>query len=180
MDYNNQRIPIQQGSTGIIYHISQANVEGFLQLLSRKSLDSSSHLPFSMVSFLCAVSKTSYQRGSVAQHQAANRQLFHCHWHRVDVKLAQLQKRMVIFVGQKHPQIIEVWHTWWQTWSFVKKLSMNIDSSDFEGDKLWSYMGVEPKIGVKPPQIIHLFIGFPYKPSILGETPYFWKHPYFY
>ena len=36
------------------------------------------------------------------------------------------------------------------------------------------YLGVEPKIGVFTPQIIHLFIGvFHYKPSILGY-PYFW------
>ena len=42
------------------------------------------------------------------------------------------------------------------------------------------YMGVEPKIGVLYPQIIHLFIGF----SIIknhpfwGFSPYLWKHPY--
>ena len=36
--------------------------------------------------------------------------------------------------------------------------------------------GCQPKNrGVFTPQIIHLFIGFS---SILGKTPYFWKHPY--
>ena len=40
-------------------------------------------------------------------------------------------------------------------------------------------MGVEPKIGGKPPKS-SILIGFSlinYKPSILGY-PYFWKHPY--
>ena len=39
------------------------------------------------------------------------------------------------------------------------------------------HMGVEPKIGVGYPQIIHFNRVFHYKPSILGY-PYFWKHSY--
>ncbi len=38
-------------------------------------------------------------------------------------------------------------------------------------------MGVEPKIGVLTPQIIHFNRVSHYKPSILGY-PYFWKHPH--
>ena len=39
-------------------------------------------------------------------------------------------------------------------------------------------MGVSENGGFSP-QIIHLFIGFSlFSPSILGENPYFWKHPY--
>ncbi len=38
-------------------------------------------------------------------------------------------------------------------------------------------MGVNPKIGGVSPQIIHFYRVFHYKPSILGGTPYFWKHP---
>ncbi len=37
------------------------------------------------------------------------------------------------------------------------------------------YMGVEPKIGGKPPKIFHFNGVFHYKPFILGY-PYFWKH----
>ena len=51
----------------------------------------------------------------------------------------------------------------------------------FSKQSQWNYMGVEPKIGVFTPQIIHLFIGF----SIIftihffwGKKPYVWKHPY--
>ncbi len=47
-----------------------------------------------------------------------------------------------------------------------------------EGDLF--YMGVEPKIGVFTPKIIHLFIGvFHCKPSILGYHPYFLETPIF-
>ena len=39
-------------------------------------------------------------------------------------------------------------------------------------------LGVFPKIGVFPPQIIHLFIGFSMIFTIqFGVFPYFWKHP---
>ena len=40
-------------------------------------------------------------------------------------------------------------------------------------------MGVEPKIGVFTPQIIHSNRVFHYKPSILGENPLFLETPIF-
>ena len=45
---------------------------------------------------------------------------------------------------------------------------------------IYIYMGVEPKIGGFPPQIIpFVHRGLPlFSPSILGEKPYFWKHPH--
>ena len=53
-----------------------------------------------------------------------------------------------------------------------------------ESDDNWqNFLNIHHDLGVsnrggKPPQIINSNRGFPYKPSILGAHPYFWKHPF--
>ena len=52
-------------------------------------------------------------------------------------------------------------------------------SAQFRGlQKTWGDMDVSEN-RVFSPQIIHFNRSFPlFSPSILGENPYFWKHPY--
>ncbi len=53
------------------------------------------------------------------------------------------------------------------------------DSAGFHGPVWWRYVGVNPNMGVGPPN--HPFVHRlwnPHKPSILGvKSPYFWNHP---
>ena len=47
-----------------------------------------------------------------------------------------------------------------------------------EAKKRFGYLGVEPKIGVKPPKWMVKIMEHPIKMDDLGAHPYFWKHPF--
>ena len=78
-----------------------------------------------------------------------------------------------------------------ERWCFYSKQTVRLDFSDLTklpgeeqvdiiawGTQIRKNIWVFPKKYGKPPQIIHFYRVFHYKPSIFGY-PFFWKHPFF-